>query len=66
MNFFDSVIECSEYIDSAEKDENIQKQDVIDGIRSRLSVMVGRIVGGQPMDLTGNCVARWKVEDAES
>lgn len=42
--FFDAVVECVDYIDSAEHDKFLNKNDVIDGVRARLSIMISQVL----------------------
>lgn len=44
LNYFDCIVECTEYIQSVEHDENIDKKDVIDGIRQRMSIMISKVL----------------------
>lgn len=44
MNFFDAVVECVDYVNTAEFDPQVEKQDLVDSIRARLSIMISRIM----------------------
>lgn len=62
-NFFDCILECLDSLNTSEHDDNVCKQDVIDNLRSMLSIMVSRLLTGntwgQAMFVTG-----WELEDA--
>lgn len=60
-NFFDAVLECMDAVNAAEADPSVSKQDAIDGIRARLSVMASAVLSGA---VTGSCYTMqgWRVE----
>jgi hypothetical protein len=43
INFIDAIIESIDYIESATQDSSCNKQDVLDGMRNRMSVLIARI-----------------------
>jgi hypothetical protein len=68
-NFFDSVVECIEYINKAEQDKMITKDDMIDSIRSRFSIMISKLssescYAGGTMMMSSHSIKGWAVENA--
>ena len=43
-NHFDSVLECLDFLQTVEADAGSDKQEVIEGMRSRLNNMVSKIL----------------------
>jgi hypothetical protein len=43
INFMDAVIETLDYIECATEDTTCTKQDVLDAMRNRMSIMVARV-----------------------
>ena len=43
INMFDSIVECFETLDKMKHDDQVTKQDVIDSMRMRLSIMISRV-----------------------
>lgn len=62
-NFFDAVLECLDAVNAAEADETFTKQDTIDSLRARLSIMVSAVLSGA---VNGACysIQGWRVRDA--
>lgn len=63
FNFFDSVVECMDFVNSTERDEQWMKQDVIEGIRARLSIMISRITLWDSTHAGSHSVRGWKIEE---
>lgn len=57
---FDSVLECLDFIRSAEDDPQIDKQEVIETIRGRLHNMVSKILLGNT--ITSMSMMGWRLE----
>lgn len=59
-NVFDSVLECIDYLDMASGDALVSKADLVDSMRMRMSIMVGKCV------MQGPCfvqpVQGWRIE----
>lgn len=65
MNFFDAVVECMDYVNYAEAEAGIQKQDLVDSIRARLSIMISRVMSDSTR--LESCSSRgWEYENASS
>lgn len=43
-NFFDCILECISFLSSAEQDEHMMKEDVLDSMRSRMYFMMGKMM----------------------
>jgi lipoate-protein ligase A len=55
-NFFESLRSCVAYLERCKKDPGMNKEDVIDGIEERVSVMMGKVLS-EPT-ATSYCVFR--------
>jgi hypothetical protein len=43
-NFFDAVRLCLEYVEECRHDEGVSKNDALDGVESRLSFMMSKVL----------------------
>lgn len=56
---FDSVLECLDFLQSEEMDTNSDKQEVIEGVRSRLHNMISKILMNNTV--TSMSMLGWKL-----
>lgn len=59
-NHFDAVLECLDFLKSAEEDEQVDKKDVVDALRSRLHNMVSKVLLGNT--ITSMSMLGWRLE----
>lgn len=59
-NIFDSLLECIDYLDSTQDDALATKRDVIDSMKMRMSIMIGRSMLHSPSFIQP--VSGWKLE----
>lgn len=62
-NYFDCIIECIDTLNTAEIDAQITKQDVIESLRARLSVMVTKLLSGSVWG-DSTFMSGWETEEA--
>jgi len=55
-NFFESLRSCVSYLDRCRRDPGMSKDDVLDGIEERVSVMMGKALSAPTA--TSFCVFR--------
>lgn len=44
FNVFDSIMECVDYLESVREDDSVEKSDVLDSLRMRMSIMISRCI----------------------
>lgn len=59
-NHFDSVLECIDYMDMVEDNEQVEKADVIDAIRGRMHNMLSKILLNN--SISSMSMLGWKLE----
>lgn len=59
-NHFDSVLECLDFLQAVEDDENVEKADVIDALRGRLHNMLSKILLNNT--ITSMSMLGWRLE----
>jgi hypothetical protein len=64
-NFFDAVVECMDYVNATENDSACSKQDAVDGMRARLSIMMSRVLAGATHG-ESHSICGWAVENNDS
>lgn len=60
-NFFESLRSCVSYLERCRRDQGMTKDDVLDGIEERVSVMLGKVLSAPTA--TSYCVFRLDEED---
>ena len=63
-NFFESLRSCVAYLQQCKADPGMSKDDVIDGIEERVSVMMGKALAAPTA--TSFCVFRLDEEDPDA
>lgn len=56
---FDSVLECLDFLDGEEKDPKSDKQEIIEGVRSRLHNMISKVLMNN--SITSMSMQGWKI-----
>jgi hypothetical protein len=64
MNFFDAVVECTDYFNAAEVDPAVSKQDVLDGAKKRMSILISEILTSNGSCRESYSVVGWARENA--
>jgi hypothetical protein len=59
-NHFDCVLECLDYMQTVEEDEQVEKGDVIEAIRARLHNMLSKILLNN--SITSMSMLGWRIE----
>lgn len=59
-NHFDSILECLDFLRSAEESDHIDKQEVVDTMKARLHNMVSKILLNNTV--TSMSMMGWKLE----
>lgn len=59
-NHFDAVLECLDFLRMAEEDEQVEKQEVVDALRSRLHNMLSKVLLGNT--ITSMSMLGWRLE----
>lgn len=62
-NFFESLRSCVSYLDRCRRDPGMTKDDVLDGIEERVSVMMGKALSAPTA--TSFCVFRLDEDPAD-
>lgn len=59
-NHFDAVVECLDFLRCIEDDEQVEKQEVVDALRSRLHNMLSKVLLNNT--ITSMSMLGWRLE----
>ena len=59
-NHFDAVLECLDFLRCAEEDPLVDKQEVVDALKSRLHNMLSKVLLGN--SVTSMSMLGWRLE----
>lgn len=59
-NHFDAVLECLDFLRTVEEDEQVDKREVVDALRSRLHNMLSKVLLGNT--ITSMSMLGWRME----